>query len=555
MGADKAEKSKRFRTVLTGLAALLLLNAALSFSTWWPTPLIVLDARIAPEFVLLWWALLVLAWRGRTGSGTLAGVTALYLLLVVGRYADVTVPSLFGRPINAYWDLPQIPRFLWVAAQERPVWQSAGIVAAPLALLGLLYGVLRWGVGVAATSLAPAALQRPWAWLLSLAALVLALANYAGVQATWPYVSKPVLPVAWRQVQVLVGAFVQARQSALLPASSPVEEAESASRGEALAALGGRDVYLMPLESVGAITYDHPDSRMLAAPARRRFEDDLRAGGWQVVSAFLTAPTFAGGSDLSHLSLLSGIDLKDPMRHDVLLTTQRSTLVTLFKSQGYRTFGVYPGVFWEWPERAFYRFDVFIDGPSMNWRGPELGYWKIPDQFSMARFEQMHPRGPDAPPRFVFFPTITNHLPFSPVPPFQPDWARILGEQPYDEHEAARALAERPNWANMGPDYWRMVDYTYRWLGSFLRRPAERETFYVFVGDHQPAANVSGEGASWDVPVHIVSRDERLMQRLITLGYRPGVEPPREPLGGLHDLTAHLLRVFSASGMPPSSPR
>lgn len=554
MGAEEAEKSKRFSAVLKGAAALLLLNAALSFSTWWPTPLIVLDARIAPEFVLLWWALLALAWRGRTGPGALAAVTAVYLLLVVGRYADVTVPSLFGRPINAYWDLPQIPRFLWVAAQERPAWQSAGIVAAPLALLGLLYLALRWGVGVAARSVAPAALGRPWAWGLSVAALAVALANYAGVQATWPYVSKPVLPVAWRQAQVLAGAFVAARQSAILPSISPVDLAESAPPGRALAALAGRDVFLMPLESVGAITYDHPQGPTLAGPARRRFEEDLRAGGWTVVSAFLTAPTFAGGSDLSHLSLLSGIDLRDPMRHDVLLTTQRSTLVTLFKSHGYQTFGVYPGVFWEWPERAFYRFDVFIDGPSMNWRGPELGYWKIPDQFSMARFEQMHPRGPGVPPRFVFFPTITNHLPFSPVPPFQPDWDRVLGERPYDEEAVARALAERPNWANMGPDYWRMVSYTYQWLGSFLRRPSDRETFYVFVGDHQPAANVSGEGASWDVPVHIVSRDERLLQRLVALGYRPGVEPPRVPLGGLHDLTAHLLRVFSADWVLPSAP-
>jgi len=401
---------------------------------------------------------------------------------------------------------------------------------------------------VLALQVAPAALRRPWAWALTGLAVAVAGANYAGVQATWPYVSKPVIPVAWRQSQVLLGAFSSGRQAALLPTESPVDRARAAERGQALAALRGMDVMLMPLESLGAITYDNPEAARRLAPVRRRFEQDLQAGGWQVVSGFLTSPTFAGGSDLAHLSLLSGIDLSDPMRHDVLLTTQRETLVTLFKANGYRTYGVYPGVFWEWPERAFYRFDVFVDGPSLNWQGPPIGYWKIPDQFSMLQFERQHPRAEGDPPRFVFFPTITCHLPFSPVPPFQPQWDRLLGDQPYDESDLARTLAEKPNWTAMGPDYWRMVEYTYTWLGSFLRRGSPRETIYIFVGDHQPAANVTGEGANWDVPVHIVARDPRLLERLTVLGYRPGMEPPRRSLGGFHEFTDQLLQVFSATG-------
>lgn len=559
------EKSNRIGRVLKPLAALFLLNAALSFSTLWPTPFVVLDARIAPEFVLLWVALLLLAWAGRTDRWSLSALTAVYLLLVLGRYADVTVPSLFGRPINVYWDLPQIPRFLWVSAQERPWWQTAGVVGGALAFLGLLYAILRWGVGTAAPvaervirdagSPSRGTVQRSWALVITALAVGVAGANYAGVRATWPYVSKPVLPVAWQQAQVLMGAFLSSAQAALLPPSSAIDEAQAAERGRPLAALRGMDVYLMPLESVGAITYDDPHGASLIAPVRRQFEEDLRAGGWRVVSAFLKSPTFAGGSDLAHLSMLSAIDLTDPMRHDVLLTTQRPTLVTLFKSQGYQTFGVYPGVFWEWPERAFYRFDVFVDGPSLDWRGPAMGYWKVPDQFSKARFEQLYPRDENAPPRFVFFPTITCHLPFSPVPPFQPDWNRILSDHPYDEADVSRVLAEKPNWTNMGPDYWRMVAYTYGWLGNFLRRAPPRETFYVFVGDHQPAANVTGEGASWDVPVHIVARDERLLERLLRLGYRAGMEPSRTPLGGMHELPEQLLQVFSAEGPQASKPR
>ena len=528
---------------------MLVLNAFLSFSTWWPTPFVVLDARVAPEFILLWVVILLLVWwRGPLGRRSVGLLAGLYGVLVLGRYADVTVPALFGRPINAYWDVPQIPRFLWVSAQEWPAWKTAFILGAGLLLLTLMGAIVHWGIGLLGRTVAPAAVKRPWAWWVSAAALAVAAANYAGVQATWPYVSKPVIPVAWRQAQVLVGAWSSARQGVLLPSPSPVDVAREAPPESTFAALAGADFYLMPLESIGAITYDDPDMNRTLEPLRLAFERSLRDGGYEVVSAFLKSPTFAGGSDLAHLSLLSGIDLSDPMRHDVLLTTQRETLVTLFKARGYQTFGVYPGVFWEWPERAFYRFDTYVDGPALHYPGPPIGFWKIPDQFSAAQLEHLHPRTPQSKPRMVFFPTITSHLPFSPVPPFQPDWVKLLSSEPYAAAEAERALTEQPNWTQMKPDYLRMVAYTYRWLGAYLRELPRRDTFFVFVGDHQPAANVSGEGASWDVPVYLVSKNHRLLQRFLALGYRPGVAPARVPLGGLHDLTDHLLQAFSAQG-------
>ena len=136
----------------------------------------------------------------------------------------------------------------------------------------------------------------------------------------------------------------------------------------------------------------------------------MAASGRHVVTAFFRSPTFAGGSDLAQLGLLSGIDLSDPMRHDVLLTTQRPTLISLFKAQGYQTFGLYPALNWEWPERAFYGFDVFLERRDLGYAGPAMGFWELPDQFTAARFEKIHPRDNGAPPRFVFFPTITLSL-------------------------------------------------------------------------------------------------------------------------------------------------
>ena len=542
-----AAPPKDWRRITGALLAIVFLNGMLSFRDWWPTPGVLPDHRLSPEFVWVWLALLaVVAWRGALSRRSLNIFTFVFLLLVLGRYGDVTVPSLFGRPINLYWDGANIPRFLWVSAQEKSGWQSAAIVAIVGVLFWGLFRLLRAVIAVTARDAVPYALRSRLGWAMSSLAVLLAVANQAGASFTWPLVAKPVIPSYWRQVQLLAAAFSPQHQAALLPATTAVDTAMAAKSANTLGALGGRDVYLIMLESVGAITYDDAHAARTLGPSRERFAADIAASGRHVVTAFFRSPTFAGGSDLAQLGVLSGIDLSDPMRHDLLLTTQRPTLISLFKAQGYQTFGLYPALNWEWPERAFYGFDVFLERRDLGYAGPAMGFWELPDQFTAARFEKIHPRDNGAPPRFVFFPTITCHLPFSPVPPYQADWSRVLAAQPFDEAETHQTLAQKPNWLNMAPDYLRMVNYTYQWLGAYFRQPEPREAIYVLVGDHQPAASITGEGASWDVPVHIVSRDSKLLGRFIEQGFRPGMEPPRQAIGALHALTGMMLESFAA---------
>lgn len=553
--------ARAWRRILVALAAMLLLNGLLSFSTWWPTPGIVPDHRLAPEFVWLWIALLAIVRLRGALSVRAAGVLAVaYLALVLGRYLDVTAPALFGRPINLYWDAPQVPRFLWVSAQELPWALSLAAAVAVLTAFWALYRLLRWAILVTARESVPYALRSPWAWALTTLAVALVLANYAGVRATWPLVSKPVLPTYLKQAELIATAQSAERMTQILPPSTRLDTALAAP--DALGGLAGRDVYLLFLESYGAMVFDDPQAAPALAEARARFAAELAASGRGVVSARVGSPTIGGASDLAHLSLLSGIDLADPRRHDLLLTTGRPTLIGLFKARGYQTFGLYPAVFWEWPERAYYGFDVYLEGRSLDYRGPALGYWKIPDQAAFARFEQLHPRLAGTPPRFVFFPTISSHFPFSPVPPYQPDWNRVLEDQPFDPEATQRALAATPNWLDMRPDYLRTIEYTWRWLGGFLQRPEPRETVFVLLGDHQPTTNVSGAGASWDVPVHIVSSDERLLARFEALGFVRGLDPGERRLGNMNDLTGLLLDGFApeataaraaAPGTAPSS--
>src|SRR5207244_6208405 len=74
-------------------------------------------------------------------------ITVVWILLVLGRYADVTATALFGRDINLYWDLRFIPDVVSLLATAAHVWLVLGVTLAIFILLALLYVTLRWALG------------------------------------------------------------------------------------------------------------------------------------------------------------------------------------------------------------------------------------------------------------------------------------------------------------------------------------------------------------------------------------------------------------------------
>ena len=96
--------------------------------------------------------------------------------------------------------------------------------------------------------------------------------------------------------------------------------------------------------------------------------------------------------------------------------------------------------------------------------------------------------------------------------------------------------------------YLASMRYQYAWMSDYLRHWAPRPMVVIIVGDHQPPALVSGRGASWDVPVHVISDDPAWLQRLLGSRFVPGLTPPREALGPMPALTSVLLKAFDAPG-------
>src|SRR6185503_18396928 len=146
-----------------------------------------------------------------------------------------------------------------------------------------------------------------------------------------------------------------------------------------------------------------------------------------------------------------GADVRDQDTNVRLMAQPRDTMVTAFARQGYRTVAVMPGLQREWPEGRFYRFDQVYGAHELDYRGPPFGWWDITDQYVFARLDALLGGRRSAQPLFVFFPTISTHTPFTPTPPYQPDWKRILTSAPYDDADVDRANLRQPDWDDLGP--------------------------------------------------------------------------------------------------------
>src|SRR5439155_7284752 len=104
--------------------------------------------------------------------------------------------------------------------------------------------------------------------------------------------------------------------------------------------------------------------------------------------------------------------------------------------------------------------------------------------------------------------------------------------------------AREPDWTHFAPGYVDAMAYDLATVGGYLRLHAGRDLVMIVLGDHQPAALVSGKGASWDVPVHIVTRGAAIADRLEAAGFRRGLNPSHPAIGTMHTLGPAVPQAF-----------
>ena len=111
------------------IVALVFLDASLAFLNLWPTPLIRWRGDLSVEVAAC--VLLLVGASRRFGAPSrlvLRGLSVLWVILVISRYADVTAPALYGRQVNLYWDLRHVPAVATMLARAATAWLVVLIV-------------------------------------------------------------------------------------------------------------------------------------------------------------------------------------------------------------------------------------------------------------------------------------------------------------------------------------------------------------------------------------------------------------------------------------------
>ena len=525
------------------LLALALLNLGLAHQNLWPTPWIRLSSDISVELVVLVLAIAAAAaFGGRAGKRAqwiIAGILLLYALL---RYIDVTAPALFGRRMDLYWDARHIPAVAGMVLESWPVWEAVALMAGLILGAALLLLMFRW----ATREICNASEERgPRSCLIGVGVALLA-AYAAGMTSgalQWErWFAIPVTPVYAAQFasigERLLGATREgAQDEAALPA---------------FAALNGRDVFVIFLESYGRIAIDKPEFAGPVNEALAQLQTAADETGWHARSAYFDAPTFGGNSWLSHASLLTGRVVRTHDSYEAFLHGKAEQLADRFRTAGYRTVFMTPGIQGAWPEGMLLRFDRVMTGMDIDYHGAEFGFWRVPDQVSLEHLYRQEIAPEERKPLFAVFPTVMSHFPFGPTPPYLDDWSRLAAADPFDSEAvaASKALGDAVT-GDKAAAYARTMVYDLKLIAGFLANRAPKDSLVVVIGDHQPPAVISGEEQNWDVPVHVFARDDAALTPFEEAGFAPGTRPEGGHLGGLEQVTGWMLQALQAPGPTP----
>lgn len=524
----------KYRHIAVAIIAIAFLNLLLTLQNLWPTPWVYPTAELSIEVaVLVLLTAIVTEWRGAVPAALRRALIAVFLLLVAGRYAQITAPALFGRPVDLFWDSRHIPRLVEMIVNSSPAWKIAGYALLLVAVVGTVGFTVTRSINTLSASFKRQGLRRGSASIAALAVLLYALGINPGTVG-WFAFAYPVTPVFTQQVEFLSRAL-----SAESIAANPLPASD-------LKGLHGGDAFLFFFESYGSGALETPRMRDTLARDYADFETFLDKSDWRAASAFVDSPTFGGASWLAHTTTLSGQWLTNETDYRLFLAKPSETLIDRFRKAGYRTVALLPGLKLDWPEGRALGYDRIITARALDYDGPAFGWWTIPDQYSLETLYRRELAPKNRTPAFVMFASIMSHMPFGPSPPYQPEWTRTMTAEPYDPAELEKALALTPDWDDITAGYLRTIRYDLRLLRGFLERRAPDKAFVIALGDHQPPALVSGKDASWSVPVHVFSRDQALIQRFVDAGFRPGIRPARPALARMDALNPLVLKALDS---------
>lgn len=538
------------RRTATGLCAALVLIALLL-----PNTLQTMTAgtflRIPVEAIIGAAVLLVLPRRPRLVAAVVAGLglTALTALNLL----DMGFNEYLGRDFNLVLDWGLLDD---AQAYMEDTMGAAGAIALAVGAVALV--VLLGALVTLATVRMSGVLvrHRTVAVRSTLAAAVVWTLTYAlGLQFAG-------LPVAADNAAALTEARAEKVQATLRDEAAFAREARTDifadTPGEQLVPdLRGKDVIFAFIESYGRKAIEDP----LISPGVRQTLDTgteaLTEAGFAAKSGWLTSATFGGSSWLGHSTFLSGLWVDSQQRYATVTSGDHLTLTKAFQKTGdWRTVGIMPGVQKGWPEAKFYGLDTVYDAFELGYKGPKFSWSTMPDQYTLEAFQRLVHGKPHDKPLMAEVILTSSHQPWSPLPRMV-DWedlgdGSLFGPIQKAGTDPADIIADG---TRSKEEYGKSIEYSVTSLTQWLQRYGTEDTVLVFLGDHQPIVRVSGYDSGRDVPVSIVAKDPKVLDKIASWGWSDGLRPAQDtPVWKMSDFRDRFLTAYGSipSGKSPS---
>ncbi len=289
--------------------------------------------------------------------------------------------------------------------------------------------------------------------------------------------------------------------------------------------LRDRDIYKFIVESYGITIFEREEIRTELFSVIERFERRIVDDGFYSVSNFIEAPIFGGQSWLAEATFLTGNEIDRQSRYERLLGEDPDTITRFLRDRaGYYSLAVKPGTInGPWPEgREVFGFDEVMSAfeGDFGYDGPWFSFVPIPDQFAIwkahRRIEELRADDGAAAdrPLYLHYQLVSSHTPFNRIPQVIDTWEDLGDGSVYFDTETQYFDNDYLSGTEYVEGYIASIEYVLEVIAEYLIRHLDDddESIVIIYGDHQPGSVVTGRDASNSVPLHIVSRDDELLE-------------------------------------------
>ncbi|GAB7108255.1 hypothetical protein JCM4814A_65690 [Streptomyces phaeofaciens JCM 4814] len=317
--------------------------------------------------------------------------------------------------------------------------------------------------------------------------------------------------------------------------------------------LRGKDMVFAFIESYGRSAVEDP----IIAPGVDSTLDTrteaLAKAGFHAKSGWLTSATYGGSSWLGHSTTLSGLWVDNQQRYRTVMASDHLSLTKAFQKTGaWDTVGVMPGVQKAWPEAEFYGLDKVYNAFQLGYQGPKFSWSTMPDQYALEAFQKrVHGKQRDKPLMSEIILT-SSHQPWAPIPTMV-GWDEVGDGSVFQGIQEAGKKASDiiADSTKSKEEYGKSVQYSVTALTEWLERYGSEDTVLVFLGDHQPISRVSGQNASRDVPISIVAKDPKVLDKIAGWNWTDGLKPAHNaPVWKMSSFRDRFLTAYGSTPHP-----